>query len=164
MHLVVCYGRFNPPTIAHQALFEKINDMINIGTEGMIATSQSFDSKNPLGILEKNEILSIMAPRGIKVEFQYESPWALMEALAAKYETVTMLCGEDRKKDYVRLQGYYPNLKLEIVPRGDEISSTLLREACANGDFDTFVKYYGGPSISTVSVFNTVKERVKCLN
>lgn len=164
MHLVVCYGRFNPPTIAHAALFDKIADMMNFETEGMIATSQTFDSKNPLGILEKNEVLSIMAPRGIPVEFQYESPFALMDALAPKYETVAMICGADRKKDYKRLQGYHPNLKLHIVDRDNEISSSLLREACAKGDFDTFVKYYGGPSISTVSVYNTVKERVKCLS
>jgi hypothetical protein len=138
--------------------------MMNFETEGMIATSQTFDQKNPLGILEKNEILSIMAPRGVQVEFQYESPFALMDALAQKYETITLLCGSDRTKDYKRLQGYHPNLKLEIVKRDGEISSSLLREACANGDYDTFVKYYGGPSISTVSVYNTVKERVKCLS
>lgn len=164
MHLVVCYGRFNPPTIAHKALFDQVGDMMNFETEGLIATSQSFDSKNPLGILEKNEILSIMAPRGVKVSFEHESPFALMDALAPKYETITLLCGSDRKRDYVRLQGYHPNLKLHIVERSNEISSSLLREACLNGDYDTFVKYYGGPSISTVSVYNTVKERVKCLS
>lgn len=164
MHLVVCYGRFNPPTIAHQALFHRVADIANIETEGMIATSQTFDQKNPLGILEKTEILSSMVPRGVKLECQYESPFALMAALANKYETVTLVCGSDRINDYRRLQGYHPNLKLDIVDRDDTISSSLLREACAVGDYDTFVKYYGGPSNSTVSVYNTVKERVKCLS
>ena len=59
MHLII--GRFNPPTIGHEKL---INKVASEGANDFIIVLCSFDSKkNPLKLADKISVMKSMFPR-----------------------------------------------------------------------------------------------------
>ena len=161
---VFTFGRFNPPTIGHQKLLEKLDDLATeLDADKYIFVSFSKDKKkNPLGHYDKVYYMKQMFP----IEMAgYEEPGTevrtpLDAALHLKdYENIVVLAGSDRVENFTNLfnryngremkSGTYDFNTITVVSAGKRdpdatgvsgMSGTKLREAVKNKDFEEFKK------------------------
>jgi phosphopantetheine adenylyltransferase len=160
---VFTYGRFNPPTIGHEALIEKL------GAEGRkynaelvaIFPTYSQDSKrNPLSFDEKVQVLKSFIPINIKVLPGGNTIFGVLKFLSNQgYTHVIQLAGSDRIPEYEKIVNTYngkPDKKGETLftipkfgfvnagqrdPDAEGVagmSATKVREAAVNNDYKTF--------------------------
>jgi len=157
---VLAYGRFNPPTIGHQKLIDKV---LSIPGDHYIIVSHSQDNKkNPLSAGEKITWLNKMYPgKRCFYAASAESPsimtWA--STLYQKgYKNLIVICGDDRVPAFTALlnqynggfndegQGYNFN-SLEILSSGvrdpdadgaEGMSASKLRELAMAGNENEF--------------------------
>lgn len=131
--VMFCFGRFNPPTKAHQKLFS----ILEAGPNGILFTSQTHDyENNPLQYHKKIDYIKTISPNleivqdpGIKTVYD-----ALNYLYQQGYQKPKLLVGDDRSQDFREMQ-----IPLQIIPR-DDVSATKMREAARRNDFETFFK------------------------
>ena len=148
------YGRFNPPTIGHSILFDEAAKHNHV-----IAVSRTYDrKKNPLNGEKKMHYLRDMWPNVnfVLATKECRDFMAFIKHLNHSYDNIVMLCGEDRKEEYElavnRYNGIDYNYKsIEVRSIGnrssegsltESVSSTLIRNAVINDDYDLYHKYY----------------------
>jgi hypothetical protein len=179
--VVITFGRFQPPTIGHEKLIEKLVSLSS-GNKYRIYTSQTEDTKsNPLAYDEKIKFLRKVFPKHGRNIIEDTSIRNAFDAFTKLYEQgftkVTLVVGEDRVDEFKRQlikyngvearHGFY-NFKDGIViesagerdPDADDISgmsSSKLREAAAANDLETFSK--GLPKVfsEATELFNAVR-------
>lgn len=163
---VFSFGRFNPPTIGHELL---INKLVKVASrnraDAFIFPSGSQDAKkNPLDYNEKIKYMKKMfKPKGQNI-FKYSSqkPTTAMHVLSLLhdegYEHVIMVVGSDRVGQFKKLlpqyngvegkaHGFYDFKKIDIESAGERdpdaddatgMSASKLRALAVDSDFDGF--------------------------
>jgi hypothetical protein len=160
---VFTYGRFNPPTIGHEALIEKL------GAEGrkhkaelvaIFPTYSQDNKKNPLSFDEKVQALKSFIPNNIQVLPGGNTLFGVLKFLSTQgYTHVIQIAGSDRIPEYEKIVNTYngrPDKKSEIlftIPKFEFVnagqrdpdaegvagmSATKVREAAVNDDYNTF--------------------------
>jgi nicotinamide mononucleotide adenylyltransferase len=152
------FGRFNPPTIGHEKLLQKV---ASLGTDYKIFLSRSQDSiKNPLSPSDKLKWMTTIFR-------QYAShimimPTNMVLELATKiyqlkYTNITMVVGSDRVSEFKSIltkynneynrHGFYNFEKINVVSAGERdpdeegvtgMSASKLRDYVRRGDFKNF--------------------------
>ena len=159
------FGRFNPPTIGHEKLIQKVASVS--ANDYRIYISRSQDSKkNPLSPRDKLKVMKDMFPRySSKIEI---IPSNMVLELATKlynkgYNKITMVAGSDRVREFEGIlkkyndvksrHGYYKFDNINVVSAGERdpdaedvsgMSASKMRAAAEKGDLKTFSK--GVPS------------------
>ena len=156
------FGRFQPPTCGHEAIFNKIQSAINIfGGANYIFISPTVDKKNnPLSFEYRLKLLDKLYPN---LDFvnrpDIKNPFdALCELGKLGFRNIILLCGPDRVKRYCEFSKYInhpnpekciPNVQnIQVINCGirdinsndviKSASATKAREAVRNNDFTLF--------------------------
>ncbi len=158
---VFTFGRFNPPTIGHKALLDKVEHHAHKhdGDHYVFASKSHDNKKNPLPFNEKIEYLAAMFPN-INFENNEEvtNPFKAINWLVKEgYKDITMIVGSDRVEEFERAITPYLNhedpkksLNVESFrvvsaghrdPDGDGIigaSSSKARQLVQDGKYEEF--------------------------
>ena len=143
---IFTYGRFNPPTIGHRFMIEKmLTRARNAGSKPFIVVTHSQNkNKNPLTVRDKVEILKIMFPEVnvMATNKSGPSPLAIVNRLKKlNFSDITMMVGNDRVGSFQKF------VKIPIVSGGARnasasgisgVSATKARTAARTGNVATF--------------------------
>jgi len=153
------FGRFNPPTIGHEKLINKVASIS--ADDYKVYLSKSQDSvKNPLSPKEKLSVMKSMFPsHSSKIEINNTNMILdIVTNLYNKgYTDITMVVGSDRVREFDSIlkkyndvksrHGYYNFDNIKVVSAGerdpDEIGATgmsasKMRDAAKRGDLKSF--------------------------
>ena len=158
---VFSFGRFNPPTIGHGKLVDKLNKVSkSVKGDPMIFTSHSNDkSKNPLNHKTKIQYLRKFFSKKVGVpDANARTVFDVANALHKQgYTSITMVVGSDRIREFETLlkkyngvkarHGFYKFDDINIVSAGERdpdaddvsgMSASKMRAAAEQDDFDSF--------------------------
>jgi len=152
--IVITYGRYNPPTIGHQLLFNSaiaISIKQNIQYQAWV--SHTINVNNPLPILRKLYYLTNMFNHiGFK-QTSIECPTiiTILKLLNTEYSSVILVVGGDRLIQLKELINKYNGIEyqyedIQVVNCGyrndtigiESISATLARSYVKQNKFDKF--------------------------
>tara|TARA_E500000178_G_scaffold152890_1_gene152726 strand:- start:32300 stop:35845 length:3546 start_codon:yes stop_codon:yes gene_type:complete len=160
-HIAFTFGRFNPPTIGHEKL---VNKVASVGANDyLIVPSGSNDpKKNPLKVNDKIRMMKNMYPRHQSKIKQIPGARTAIEVinkLNGKANEITMVVGSDRVREFETLLNKYNGVqargtnyefdKINIVSAGERdpdaegamgMSASKMRDAAKNDDFISFKK------------------------
>jgi hypothetical protein len=155
--ITVGFGRFNPPTIGHEKLLNKISQTAGKGGEYRIYPSRSQDpEKNPLDASEKVGYMRKMFPDHANAIVDDDKTRTIFDVLKAAhgkgYTSVNIVVGEDRLKEFTNLANKYNGKlynfdKINVINAGKRdaaakgvtgMSASKLRAAASDGDYDSF--------------------------
>lgn len=183
---VIAYGRYNPPTIGHQKLFDKISEVAfrNNG-EGIIAPSHTQDNtKNPLDYNEKAEIIREMG-EGLTIIDKGKFFIGLLQFLQSQgYTDIIHVAGSDRIPEFQKLVETYNGKpdKKGIIPfsfnnytfvsagerdpdsEGVEgMSASKLRALALEGNLEAFKQGMSDKVNDALKekTYNKIRERIK---
>jgi hypothetical protein len=108
---VIAYGRYNPPTIGHQKLINKVVEVSKRDlADGFIVPSHSVDDKkNPLTFEEKKRLLELMTS-DVEILDIGKTIIDLLKNLQARgYTRIVHVAGSDRIPEFEKLIGMYNN-------------------------------------------------------
>lgn len=136
MKAVFACGRFNPPTVGHRKMIER---MSKVGKPVFIFATGSQDRlRNPLHLDQKLGFLRSMFP-SVRIDTAINAFDAATKLRERGFETITFFCGEDRRDLGEALIAYGAADEITIVERTtEEASATQCRQEAARGDFDSF--------------------------
>ena len=160
-HIAFTFGRFNPPTIGHEKLLDRLSSVR--ADEYYVFLSRSEDSdKNPLSYRNKVAIMKKMFPRyarNIVVSPSNRVFDIVVDLYNKGASEVTMVVGSDRVREFDTLlkqyndiksrHGYYNFDNINIVSAGERdpdaegatgMSASKMRDAAAKGDLKSFQK------------------------
>lgn len=183
---VIAYGRYNPPTIGHQKLFDKISEIaFKSNGDGIIVPSHTQDSiKNPLNYIEKEEIIREMG-NGLSVLDKGKFFIGLLQFLQGQgYNNIIHVAGSDRIPEFQKLVETYNGKpdKKGIIPfsfnnytfvsagerdpdsEGVEgMSASKLRALAVEGNIDEFKQGMSDRVSDSLKekTFNKIRERIK---
>ena len=163
---VFTFGRFNPPTIGHEVLVNKIETVAKRNrADAFVFLSSSQDSKkNPLDYKDKVKWMKKMfKPRGQDIfKYSKDQPNDVMRVASLLhddgYEQIIMVAGSDRINEFKKLlsqyngvkdkpHGFYDFKKIDIESAGERdpdaddasgMSASNLRSLAVDADFDKF--------------------------
>ena len=173
--IVISFGRFNPPTIGHEKVIEKVKEIA--GTAPFrIYPSHSTGDKDPLPHAKKIAYMRKMFPkykRNIVADKEAKTVIHIAEKLYKEgFTDLIMVAGSDRVKEFDTLLQRYngkPDRKgkiiydfnsLKVVNAGQRdpdaegvtgMSASKMRKAAADSDFDSF----------KMGIPNTIKDTEK---
>jgi len=162
--VVFTFGRFNPPTIGHEKLINKVASLAK-GNNYRIYSSHSQDAKkNPLDHVTKTKFMRKMFPKhGRNIIMDHDVKNAI-DVLVKLYEQgftkVTMVVGSDRVNEFSVLTNKYNGVKArhgfynfengvnvisagERDPDADDVSgmsASKMRAAATDNNFSEFSK------------------------
>ena len=173
--IVVSFGRFNPPTIGHEKLIEKVKQVAG-AAPFRIYPSHSVGEKDPLPHAKKIAYMRKMFPkykRNIIADKEAKTIIHIAEKLYKEgFTDLIMVAGGDRVKEFDTLLQRYngkPDRKgkiiydfnsLKVVNAGQRdpdaegvtgMSASKMRKAAADSDFDSF----------KMGIPNTIKDTEK---
>ena len=158
-HIAFTFGRFNPPTIGHEKL---INKVASVGANDyLIVPSGSQDpKKNPLKVADKIRVMKSMFPRHsskIKQVVGARTAIEVINKLNGKANEITMVVGSDRVREFETLLNKYNGVqargtnyefdKINIVSAGERdpdaegamgMSASKMRAAAQSNDLKSF--------------------------
>ena len=163
--IAFAFGRFNPPTIGHLKLMDKVK---SASSDYKIYLSRSEDpKKNPLGAREKLDLMKRMFPQHAR-NIAINPSNNVLDILTKLYDThhrVIMVAGSDRVREFDTLLNRYNNVKsrhgyyyfedIKVVSAGDRdpdaegaagMSASKMRAAAAKGDLEAFKSGLPGSS------------------
>ena len=155
------FGRFNPPTIGHEKLINKVAQQRTDDYKIYLSKSED-SSKNPLGARVKLSTMKQMFPRhaGSIVVNQSNMILDIATELYNKgYSDITMVVGSDRVREFDTILKKYNGVKsrhglydfdsINVVSAGERdpdaegatgMSASKMRTAAKDKDFETFKK------------------------
>jgi nicotinic acid mononucleotide adenylyltransferase len=156
--LTVAFGRFNPPTKGHQNLFNKVAKVAADGVYKIYPSRTQDPQKNPLDPDTKIALMRQMYPKHGERIVNDENIITIFDVLRKAneegYSGINIVVGSDRQKEFEKLANQYNGdlydfAEINVIAAGKQdadsdkkdnqtISSSLLRKAAAEGDFDTF--------------------------
>ena len=156
----ITFGRFNPPTIGHEKLLDKVaKEAKTSGGEYRIYPSRSEDpKKNPLDAGTKIKYMRQAYPDHANAIVDSPDMRTIFDVLSALdndgYSSVNIVVGGDRVSEFNSLaQKYNGDLytfdEIKVVSAGgrdpdadgvEGMSASKLRKAAAEDDFDSFSK------------------------
>jgi predicted kinase/DNA-binding ferritin-like protein (Dps family) len=162
---VFTFGRFNPPTVGHGKLVDKLLRATSGGYKPVIYTSHTEDPrKNPLKYKDKIKWLRKFFKKVTVVDTTARTIFDIVTDLYDKgFNHIRMVVGSDRVGEFDKLiktyngkygrHGHYDFEKIEVVSAGERdpdaddvsgMSASKMRMFADKGDFDEFSK--GVPS------------------
>lgn len=156
---VFTFGRFNPPTIGHQKLVDKVKDVAHEhkGEHYVYASATADKKKNPLDVETKVKYMKKAFPDTHVVGASKETPTFMHVAKKlhqAGYKHLVMVAGSDRVEEYHKLLHQYNGKdyhfkSIKVVSAGQRdpdaegaegMSASKMREAATRGDHISFHK------------------------
>lgn len=154
--ITITFGRFNPPTVGHEKLINKVAQQAKNG-EYRIYPSRSQDpKKNPLDPATKIRFMKMAYPDHSNAIVSSDDMRTIFDVLIALdndgYSSVNIVVGGDRVSEFNSLAQKY-NGKLytfdtiKVTSAGgrdpdaegvEGMSASKMRKAAAEGDFETF--------------------------
>tara|TARA_B100001093_G_scaffold217456_1_gene208617 strand:+ start:1862 stop:3067 length:1206 start_codon:yes stop_codon:yes gene_type:complete len=178
--LTLGFGRFNPPTAGHEKLLDKIKDTAESGAYTVYPSHSEDNDKNPIGAEDKVLFMKKIFPSHSSNIVYDQSIRTIIDALVHAdvqgYQTVNLVVGSDRQKEFESLANKYNGElytfdAINVISAGDRdpdaegvegMSASKLRALAADGDFESFKK--GLPKAAKGSVaqelFNTVQKSI----
>tara|TARA_R100001463_G_scaffold42974_1_gene89821 strand:- start:545 stop:1753 length:1209 start_codon:yes stop_codon:yes gene_type:complete len=178
--LTLGFGRFNPPTAGHEKLLDKIKDTAEGGQYTIYPSHSEDNDKNPIGAEDKVLFMRKIFPDHSNSIVYDPSIRTIIDALTHAdvqgYQTVNLVVGGDRQKEFESLANKYNGElytfdAINVISAGDRdpdaegtegMSASKLRALAADGDFEAFKK--GLPKAAKGSVaqelFNTVQKSI----
>ena len=188
--IVITFGRFNPPTIGHEVLIDRVKKEANArNADHKIFASQSQDAKkNPLPFKDKVKFMQKMFPRAnISTDTSFRHLFELMPKIAEEYDEVYLVVGADRVQEFEKSLSKYwvdeddPNFDprkhfsldhFEVISAGERdpdaddvtgMSASKMREFAKQDDFESFKQ--GLPKTlderDSEELFNKIKDNLK---
>lgn len=179
--VVLTFGRFQPPTIGHEKLINKVASLAK-GNDYRIYTSQTHDEKqNPLSYSDKIKFLRKMFPKHGRNIIEDPSIKDIFGALVKLhkqgYTKAIMVVGIDRVDEFARLINKYNGVEakhglydfrdgLQVVSSGDRdpdsediegMSASKMRAAAADNNMDAFSKGLPKDFKGGTILFNAVR-------
>ena len=159
--IAFAFGRFNPPTIGHEKLINKVKSVPT--NDYKIYLSRSEDpKKNPLSPRDKLSIMKKMFPshaRNIEINRTNMVLDIATELFNKGYTDITMVAGSDRVREFEGILKKYNGVKsrhglydfntINVVSAGERdpdaegatgMSASKMRAAAAKGDLKSFQK------------------------
>jgi hypothetical protein len=185
--VVVTFGRFNPPTIGHEKLFDAVASAAKSSRAGQykIFASQSTDAKkNPLEYKEKIKFLRKMFPSHARNIVEDNKVKTLLDALSKMHDEgfteVVVVVGSDRVSEFNKLLNKFNGVKSkhgfyefdggvnvlsagERDPDSDDVSgmsASKMRTAASQGDFDSFSKGLPSKFKDASKLYNLLRKRM----
>ena len=175
------FGRFNPPTIGHEKLFEAVKKQSRGGSYRIYA-SQSVDAKkNPLQFKDKIKFLRKMFPKHARNVMADKGVRTVLDIAVKLYDQgftkVTLVAGSDRVREFDILLNKYNGEKakhgfynfegaINVVSAGERdpdaegatgMSASKMRAAAQQNDLAGFAK--GVPArFHPTDLFNAVRK------
>jgi hypothetical protein len=173
------FGRFQPATVGHQKLFDKVASIAKRGDYRIYASQSQDPKKNPLSYRDKIKFMREMFPkhaRAIREDAEVKNALDVLFKLYKEgYTDVNFVVGSDRVPAFQFLKKYngveakgnfYKFDTINIVSAGERdpdaddvvsaMSASKLREAAANGEYSEFGK--GMPKgYNYKNLFNAVR-------
>lgn len=179
--VVFVFGRFNPPTIGHEKLFDQLKK-VSRGNPYRIYASKSVDvKKNPLVFKEKVKFIRKMFPKHARNVMADPDVRNVLDIASKLYDQgftkITMVAGSDRIKEFDILLNKYNGVKsrhgfynfegsINVVSAGERdpdadgatgMSASKMRAAAQQNDLNSFAK--GLPSsYNPTDLFNAVRK------
>ena len=179
---VFAFGRFNPPTIGHQKLLDKVKDTAQaLNGKGYIFLSQKQNNKtDPLTFKEKQEYIQKFYPdlavgdAGVKTIIQ-----ALQKIQAEGRTRIVMIAGSDRVQEFEKLLNQYNGKPdkagnelykfddIKVISAGERdpdqegasgASASKARELASTDNLEGFLKIVMGGN-NGKNIFQTVQDR-----
>jgi FAD synthase len=174
--LVMTFGRFNPPTIGHQWLFQQ---MLSIATRergvGLVFASHTQDAKrNPLPYDQKCKWLSKLIPKGLKlVRTNARNMQEILTELKPKqFRKLILVVGDDRTEGFAWVEKYkndYGFQTVDIRSSGarsgaskiENASGTAMRDYARKNDYASFREYSPFSDRDTESLYSQLRAILK---
>ena len=157
--VVVTFGRFNPPTIGHEKLLNRVAQEAQAsGADYKIYPSRTQDNKkNPLDFKTKHDMMKTMFPQHADMIVDDEKNGknifdVLRDLHAQGYDNVKVVVGDDRVKEFSNMTTKYNGKNynfggLDTVSAGERdpdaegvegMSASKMRKAAAENDYEAF--------------------------
>ena len=156
--LTLAFGRFNPPTVGHQKLMDKVASSSDDNDYIIIPSRSEDKKKNPLGIDRKAAIMRQLYPDHAEKIVNDAGNRTIFDVMRKAhndgYANVRVVGGGDRVKEYEKLINKYNGStyqfdNIEVVNAGnrdpdsddtDGMSASKMRKAAKENDFAKFKK------------------------
>ena len=155
--VVFTFGRFNPPTIGHQKLAEKVQAVAAKlpNADHVVYLSQTQKpGKDPLSWKDKISLFKKMFPTvNVSTDTSIKNPYLALEALGKKYDNVIMVVGSDRverfKGDMQKYLHEWGIVNFDVISAGERdpdaegaegMSASKARQLATDGNFEEFSK------------------------
>lgn len=152
--VVFTFGRFNPPTIGHEVLIDRVKGLANKEhADWIVFVSQKQKSpKDPLSWQEKINLMKRAFP-GIHVSTDSEirTPFDALSKLAAEYQNLILVVGSDRVENFRKAMAPYLEEfgvgSLKVVSAGERdpdadgasgVSASEARKLAMEGKYEEF--------------------------
>ena len=175
------FGRFNPPTIGHEKLFNQLKKVARSGAYRIYASKSVDPKKNPLQFKDKIKFLRKMFPKHARSVMADKDVRNVLDIAVKLYDQgftkVTMVAGSDRVREFDILLNKYNGQKakhgfynfegaINVVSAGERdpdaegatgMSASKMRAAAQQNDLNVFSK--GLPSnYNPTDLFNAVRK------
>ena len=164
------FGRFNPPTVGHEKLFEVLKKQSRGGAYRIYASKSVDAKKNPLNFKEKIKFLRKMFPKHARNIMADPDVRNVLDIAVKLYDQgftgIAMVAGSDRIREFDILlnkyngkkakHGFYQFEGIKVLSAGERdpdaegvsgMSASKMRLIAADGDLQRFVKSI--PSLKT---------------
>jgi len=180
-HVTFTFGRFNPPTIGHEKLIEKVHS-VSKGAYRIYASQSSDPKKNPLSYTDKIKFMRKMFPRHARNIISDTKIKTAFDALDSLYEQgyrqVTFVVGSDRVEEFEKTLNKYNGEKrtnggfynfeggVQVVSAGERdpdaddvsgMSASKMRAAAKDNNFELFAKGLPSGFREAQKLFNAVR-------
>ena len=168
------FGRFNPPTIGHKKLYDKLASVSDVHFVFVSPTQDS--KKNPLSRSEKIFFMDAQFPAMADRIINDTSIRTIIDVMKfleiAGHKNVTMVVGSDRVKSFEELLNKYNGKEynfdtINVVSAGERdpdadtlegVSASKAREAAVQGDFDGFATMFAGDEDTKRKIYDAVRQ------
>jgi len=156
--ITVAFGRFNPPTVGHEKLLNRVKSVAGKGEYAIYPSRSNDPKKNPLDPEEKISYMQQMFPKhSERIVNDPESKTifdVLKKSNAAGARSINIVVGADRLKEFENLANKYNGKlydydRIRVISAGERdaesegvegMSASKLRKAVASDDFESFSK------------------------
>jgi len=178
-NVVFAWGRFNPPTIGHKVVIDRVaKEAKSRGADYVIFASKTNEPKkrNPLTFRTKIKFIKQSFPkhsRQINASPKLKTIVDVMKYLDKRYDEVSLVVGADRAQELNRMLNHYNGREydfdnIEIISAGERdpdaedvtgMSASKMRKAAAEGDYTSFRK--GSPMKNPRELYNAIRRGMK---
>jgi nicotinamide mononucleotide adenylyltransferase len=158
------FGRFNPPTIGHEKLFDQTKKLARSGTYRIYGSKSVDPKKNPLGFKDKVKFIRKMFPKHARQVMADKDVRNVLDIAVKLYDQgftkVQMVAGSDRVKEFEVLLNKYNGEKsrhgfyefqgmIKVLSAGERdpdaegvsgMSASKMRQAAVDGKLQIFAK------------------------
>ena len=180
--ITFAFGRFNPPTIGHEKLFDAVKKISRGGVYRIYPTHTQDKKKNPLDFKTKVKFLRKMVPKYARNIMADKGMRTSFDVIVALYDQgftkVSMVVGEDRLVEFDKLLNKYNGVKgrhgfyqfengVKVVSAGARdpdaegatgMSASKMRAAAADDNQYQFAKGLPGNFVQVADLFNAVRK------